>query len=290
MADTARNTNESVELTSELLTDVLRLTHPDHHPPERRELAERVTKGLLAIQPFVFPSPKPKPVAPRQTESTSRDNRDGHRTKPSSDGKPKYPCTGCADTTPYFYCAACRTEYEKREQEEFERRTAKQRAEYKQRRQEKLAGRSLPKCESCGTEFKRTRSDARYCSNTCRQRAHRQSVTGKSSTVVSTSSSRNGAWERGILALLERHPAVFLNDLLPKERTRAQYQALALAAVKLEDEGKIDSFSYMFKMFKPGHKLLLRRGYQIKDKDNHDEQIHRLTAREQRAILQEIVK
>ena len=49
-----------IELTSELLADALRLTHPDCHPPERQELAHRVTQGLLALQPFVFPASKPK--------------------------------------------------------------------------------------------------------------------------------------------------------------------------------------------------------------------------------------
>jgi hypothetical protein len=29
----------TIELTTELLTATLQLTHPDHHPPERRELA-----------------------------------------------------------------------------------------------------------------------------------------------------------------------------------------------------------------------------------------------------------
>jgi hypothetical protein len=37
--------DEIVELTSELLADVIRLTHPDQHLPERRELAERATEA-----------------------------------------------------------------------------------------------------------------------------------------------------------------------------------------------------------------------------------------------------
>jgi hypothetical protein len=56
----ARLDGADVDLTSELLVDALRLAHPDHHPPERKELAQRVTQGLLALQPFVFPAPKPK--------------------------------------------------------------------------------------------------------------------------------------------------------------------------------------------------------------------------------------
>ena len=66
MSGIARMDGADVELlTSELLADVLRLTHPDHHPPEREDLARRVTQQLLALQPFVFPAPKPKrPIFP----------------------------------------------------------------------------------------------------------------------------------------------------------------------------------------------------------------------------------
>jgi hypothetical protein len=132
MTDMARNDGETIELTSELLRDTLSLTHPDHHPPERRELAQRVTAQLLALQPFVFAAPKPEPVpVPVKSDDVSSfDNRDGHRTKPSSNGKPTYPCTGCADTSPGFYCTACRTEYNRRYHEEAERARAKQRAWY----------------------------------------------------------------------------------------------------------------------------------------------------------------
>jgi hypothetical protein len=133
MADTARPTNEVVELTSELLADVIRLTHPDQHPPERKELAERVTKGLLQLQPFVFPAPKPKPIVKRDESSSPwpPDNRDGHLTVKSD--TPRFPCAGCADTIPAYYCTACLTEYEKREHEKDESARAKQRAWYARR-------------------------------------------------------------------------------------------------------------------------------------------------------------
>ncbi|MDE6998447.1 MAG: hypothetical protein K2P04_11315, partial [Oscillospiraceae bacterium] len=36
-------------------------------------------------------------------------------------------------------------------------------------------------CKVCGNTFKRKRSDALYCSNACRQRAYRQSVTIRAS-------------------------------------------------------------------------------------------------------------
>jgi hypothetical protein len=31
------------------------------------------------------------------------------------------------------------------------------------------------RCKTCGTPFTTTRSDARFCSNACRQKAHRRS-------------------------------------------------------------------------------------------------------------------
>jgi hypothetical protein len=40
LAETAKTADERILLTSELLVDALRLTHPDAHPPERRELLE----------------------------------------------------------------------------------------------------------------------------------------------------------------------------------------------------------------------------------------------------------
>jgi hypothetical protein len=43
---------------------------------------------------------------------------------------------------------------------------------------------------------------------------------------------------------------VFLNDLLPINRTSAQYQALSLVAAKLEADGKIETTSYLFRRFK----------------------------------------
>jgi len=46
----------------------------------------------------------------------------------------------------------------------------------KQRRLEKRKNRI---CKGCGKTFTPKRSDAVYCSNACRQRAYRQSVTDK---------------------------------------------------------------------------------------------------------------
>jgi hypothetical protein len=69
--------DEIIELTSELLADAIRLAHPDYHPPERQDLARRVTQQLLALQPFAFPAPKPKPPPSpntnRETPSVSKE-------------------------------------------------------------------------------------------------------------------------------------------------------------------------------------------------------------------------
>jgi hypothetical protein len=132
----AATKDEVIELTSDVLTDTLKLVHPDHHPPERRELAQRVTQQLLALQPFVFPAPKPKPVPEPELRPTTpggfRDNREGKWSN-KTDGKSRFPCAGCADTTPYYYCTPCKTEYDKREREKAECARAKQRAWYARR-------------------------------------------------------------------------------------------------------------------------------------------------------------
>jgi hypothetical protein len=257
----ARLDAADIDLTLELLAATLALTHPDKHPPEFKAEANRVTQLLLALKPFVFPAPKPKPVIPAggdYGETTTRPARD----KPS----PAYPCADCADAVPADYCNACKAEWEKRQQQESEARTKKQRRAYKRRRERALVKRLQRQCPTCGMQFRIARTDARYCSDTCRKRAHRKTralVTDKQSPTSASSSSRDMSLENRILKLLKRYPAVFLNDILPMERTRAEYQALCLAAVKLERENKIESFSYPFRWDSPGHKVLRRPGYSV---------------------------
>jgi hypothetical protein len=129
MANTAQIDWADVELTSELLADVLQLTHPDHHPPERQQLAHDVTQRLLALKPFVFPAPKPKkPLfdpAPRPTAT--------RKSEPRQSSEPRYPCADCVSTIPHFYCDPCRAEWQKRQHEKHERAKAKQREWYRRR-------------------------------------------------------------------------------------------------------------------------------------------------------------
>jgi predicted nucleic acid-binding Zn ribbon protein len=252
---------DAPELTSELLTRAISLTHPDKHPSERRELAASVTGELIAFQPFVFPARKKEQPAPDKSYKPPK--RKTTETVPKLEHQ--YPCVDCADAVPADYCDACRAEYDKREQEDFERRTAKQRAQYAQRRQEVLAVKPPAVCAVCGKGFKSKRADSRYCSDRCRQKAHRKSVTDKSSRRSRTSFSRDKV-EGVILALLDRHRAIYQNDLLPANRTSAEYQAVSLVAAKLEAEGKIEIFSYLYRWGYPGSKVLVKPGHIIEDR------------------------
>ena len=84
-----------------------------------------------------------------------------------------FPCAECASTEFHFYCDLCRAEWDKRIEEKLERnKTAKHRKWYARR---KAFDRWLS-CFTCGKATKGKRRDARYCSNACRQRAHRKVV------------------------------------------------------------------------------------------------------------------
>jgi hypothetical protein len=168
LAGAAKLKDEVIELTSELLADTLKLVHPDMHPPERRESAHRVTQGLLAIQPFVLPAPTPKPKpAEERTPSAVTPKRQVSRER-AKEPLP-FPCPECADTTPFYYCDACKTEKERRDQAERDHRADLRRRSRAQRKSARSA-----KCVVCGERFSGKRRDARFCSSTCRQRAHRR--------------------------------------------------------------------------------------------------------------------
>jgi hypothetical protein len=168
MAGAAKIKDEVIELTSELLADTLKLVHPDMHPLERRDSANRVTQGLLTIKPFVFPAPTPKPTEkPKSTPSAVTPKRHGSR-DPAKEPL-RYPCPECADTTPFFYCDACKAENNRRDQAERDHRAKLRR----QSRARHKAARSA-KCVVCGERFSGKRRDARFCSGACRQRAHRR--------------------------------------------------------------------------------------------------------------------
>lgn len=157
------------DLTIELLGEVLQLVHPDRHPPEREDLARRVTQELTALRPFLFPAPNPVP--PKVTAAQpSLMKPPAHPLR-----EPKtYPCELCAESVPYFYCYSCRAEWDKRQAAERAQENAKVRARRARQRQ---LWRST--CSTCGQTFKPKRRDAGSCSAACRQRAHRIRVADK---------------------------------------------------------------------------------------------------------------
>jgi hypothetical protein len=185
---------EEIELTSELLADAIKLAHPDYHPPERQDLARRTTQGLLALQPFTFPKPKPKPslgeIFRRYGSSNSAPKIEGAVTK-----GPTYPCADCRSTIPKYYCTACRSEWDSQWKKKRESERAKQRNWYAQRKARRYRNKV---CEACGATFKVSgglgngkRKDARFCSDACRQKAHRKAVTAKRKPPAATLISRN---------------------------------------------------------------------------------------------------
>ncbi|MDP3949598.1 hypothetical protein, partial [Microbacterium sp.] len=160
------------DITTELLEATIRLTHPDKHPVERQEAAQRVTQELLALKPFVFPAPKKKPAEPQRNAS------EVVQCSPAKEPlRIEYPCELCADTVPYFYCNTCKTKWQGIQDKERERERVKRQKQYARRRQLEIFRRGALKCTVCGTEFKGKRKGARYCSAACRQRAHRERVT-----------------------------------------------------------------------------------------------------------------
>ena len=167
----AKLTDEIIELTSELLNEAIALTHPDKHPPERREQAMRVTQKLTDLKPFVFPAPVPKPKPPPPSPRDASINVRSQDLKEPS--RPAYPCPQCRSGIPLYYCDACKAEHDKRRKAEQERTNAKQRQQYARRKARK-ARRAPPKLCPCGAAIEGKRKDARYCSDACRQRAHRQ--------------------------------------------------------------------------------------------------------------------
>jgi hypothetical protein len=173
---------EAGDLTVELLDDVLRLTHPDVHPPERHELATRVTRELVALKPFVFPAPQREPVPQGESNTEPPLVRPRILEPSTSPQQPAYPCSLCRDHSRYYYCTACKAEWTRRQEEQREAQRQKERAWYRARKARARWRRRRP-CVTCGTPFDPKRQDQQHCGAACRQRAHRRRhVTDTTST------------------------------------------------------------------------------------------------------------
>lgn len=156
-------------LRADVLAAAIRLTHPDRHPPDRAETARRVTAALTAAREHALASkPPPEPAQPRDgSDSVARLSGQKAVTAPVDD---QYPCATCRHLPVALYCDRCRKRWEaddetRRERERTYRRDlrARWRVEHEPR-----------ECDHCHREFTPVRSDSRYCSAVCRQRAYRE--------------------------------------------------------------------------------------------------------------------
>lgn len=181
------------ELHKELLSEILQLTHPDRHPPERKEFAERVTAELTKLKPFVFPKrSRPKyeePLKPPPQLTKEEAEKKAERERWLDENM--YPCKLCKDIIPTYYCDRCKDRHEK----EWEAKAEHQREQEKRWRENAKRRRELLRrpvqCIQCGTDFKGKRKDAKFCSPACRQKAHRQTVTANKRDASDPIKSRN---------------------------------------------------------------------------------------------------
>jgi hypothetical protein len=72
-----------------------------------------------------------------------------------------------------------------------------------------------------------------------------------------------GIWQRAILTMFDRHPAVYLVSLLPPAHSRSQVVALNRAARQLANAGKIDVHHWHFATGRPGYIIVMRPGHRI---------------------------
>ena len=165
MAGVTKSDSGEIILTTELLDGAIKLAHPDMHPPERAEMATRVSAELRALKPFTFPASKPKAVPDPSSPPKPTPKKPKDQTAPQ-----QYPCAECKDTVPYYYCDICGAEYDARHKSELAAEAAKRRKARERRKARRPATSSAWRC---GTAFKGKRTDARFCSDLCRQRAHR---------------------------------------------------------------------------------------------------------------------
>lgn len=172
---------EPTELSLELLTEALALTHPDAHPPERKARAQRVTAELSALKAHVLPKPKPVPV------TDALQSLGGTAEYPSLVMvRPDFPCEDCCGEAPMDYCDACRATWDAHQAE----KRAEESAKARQRRARKRA-KWRAVCATCEKVFQPTRRDAMYCCAAHRQSAHRHRVTAKNMSRPATDNSRN---------------------------------------------------------------------------------------------------
>jgi hypothetical protein len=159
------------ELDAELLEQVIRLVHPDLHAPARKEAATKAAARLTALRPHVAPPCPPEPLSYGSVDGLRGAVRETVTTDLFAN---RHPCEICYHLLPDFYCDKCRERWKADRRKELDRENARRR-ELRARRR---AWTQPVSCARCEETFVPTRSDSRYCSNACRQRAYRQRQTG----------------------------------------------------------------------------------------------------------------
>jgi len=107
-----------------------------------------------------------------QQENASETVTDSWRFPEGTARKPlRYPCDECFGKVPLDYCVPCRAEFDKRHQKERDRESARRRELRAQRKAAQWA-----RCASCGAKFNGKRTDAKFCSEACRQKNYRAVV------------------------------------------------------------------------------------------------------------------
>ena len=159
--------DEPCFLTTETLEDAIFLCHPDRHPEERKAIANRATRELLALRGYTRPRPEPKP------KPVVTDNAGVSQEPAKAVTRPLKPilCESCFLTTPFFYCDACRKIWEAGQRRGKDLRNKKDRKRRELKRLRAFKFQPL-KCLSCGSKFD-GRKDARFCSDKCRVRQYR---------------------------------------------------------------------------------------------------------------------
>jgi len=157
----------ATEVSRELITEVLQLTHPDLHTPARKEHATQVSAELTNLRQYAKPRPQPEPPRTEPGPPGGGPGLDGIIRHIRNPAPREYPCDSCFHLVPWNYCDKCAARREKNHRAELDK-------ENERRRQRRAWRRGIRECPACGERFQPRRSDSKYCSSACRQRAYRK--------------------------------------------------------------------------------------------------------------------
>ena len=179
MAEAAVEEGETITLTSELLIEILRLVHPDMHPPNGANSPPGRPSNCWRCSRVCSPrrSPNRTGLARQCVTVLSTQIRGVPRRRHSRATHVSIARRPCRS----IIAPPAALSLKQGNEEERQREAAKQRQWYEQRKARRAKWMRPKPCAACGNDIKGKRKDARFCSPVCRQRAHR-SVTDKNNT------------------------------------------------------------------------------------------------------------